>query len=69
MILSDTPLPDAPGEARMVYVVLDMGVIGFDGVAKRRLQAERRYLLKLANKTTTANTTTATYAFAAPSLN
>ena len=46
-------------------LVIDMGVIGFDGVAKGRLQAELRYLLKLANKTTTANN----YAFAAPSLN
>jgi len=50
-------------------VVLDMGVTGFDGATKRRLQAEHRNLLKLANQTTTANTTTATYAFAAPSLN
>ena len=45
-------------------LVFDMGVIGFDGVAKGRLQAELRYLLKLANQTTTAND----YAFAVPSL-
>jgi hypothetical protein len=53
----------------MAVVVFDMGVTGFDGAVKRRLQAEHRYLLNPAKQTITANTTTATYAFAAPSYN
>jgi hypothetical protein len=64
--------PTLPTEGRsstMGVVVFDMGVTGFDGAVKRRLQAEHRNLLKLAKQTITANTTTATYAFAAPSYN